>query len=112
MGSTYATLIRTDPTPLRGHVSAAGVSIEAFELTPGRYRVTVEYKELNKKKVEGFESSATYTCILEFVFEANKQYRIVRSGIAEDGKLKRISNDNWGVWLVGEEWNQPLAQCL
>jgi len=36
----------------------------------------------------------------------------VRSGIAEDGKLKRINNDNWGVWLVGEEWNQPLAQCL
>lgn len=122
-GSTFVTLISVDPPPLRIHVSAAGVAIEAFELSPGPHRVTVEYEESRRRKVEGFESRKTYTpslqgsrersgCALEFDFEAGKLYRVVRSGITEDGKLRQFTTNDWGIWLVGEERNRPLAQCL
>lgn len=122
VGSTYASLISSEPSPLRFHVSSAGVEIEAFELAPGPHQVTVEYEESGKSKVAGFKSSDTQTpalegsrrrsrCVLEFGFEADHLYRVVRSGIGEDGKLKRFGSDNWGVWLVGDEWDQPLAQC-
>ncbi|MEX0735125.1 MAG: hypothetical protein WD051_10920 [Steroidobacteraceae bacterium] len=122
-GSTYVTLISVDPPPLRFHVTAAGVAIEAFELAPGPHRVRVEYEESGKQKVEGFESRETYTpslqgsrkrsgCALEFDFEAGKLYRVVRSGITEDGKLRQFTTNDWGIWLVGEERNRPLAQCL
>ncbi|MGH8131223.1 MAG: hypothetical protein ACRES3_10265 [Steroidobacteraceae bacterium] len=122
-GSEYATLISADPLPLRTYVSAGGVAIDAFELTPGPHRVTVEYEESRKRKVEGFESRDTRMpslessrlrsrCALEFDFQANQLYRVVRSSIAEDGKLKRFNTDNWGVWLVAEAWDRPMAQCL
>ncbi|MEX0735127.1 MAG: hypothetical protein WD051_10930 [Steroidobacteraceae bacterium] len=122
-GSAYVTLISADPLPRRTYVSAGGFAIDAFELTPGPHRVTVDYEESRKRKVEGFESRDTGTpalegsrprsrCALDFDFQPDTLYRVVRSSIAEDGKLERFNTDNWGVWLVAGEWDRPLAQCL
>ncbi len=122
-GSTFATLTDVEPAPLRSYAAPSGFELEAFELKPGRYRVTVEYEELGKQKVEGFQSHETRTpslegsrrrsqCAFEFDFEAGRLYRVVRSGLAENGKLKRFGSGNWGIWLIADEWNQPLAQCL
>lgn len=124
--SAYATLVSTEPLPLRTYVSAGGTAIDAFELKPGPHRVTVEYEESRKRKVEGFESRDTRKsslagsrprsrCELDFDFQADKLYRVVRSSIAEDGKFKvfKVFNaDNWGVWLIEDGQNQPTAQCL
>jgi hypothetical protein len=121
--TTFATLVATDPSPLRAYVASGGSEIEAFELTPGRYRLTVDYEESGKQKVEGFESRDTYTpplagsrtrsrCAVEFEFEADVLYRVARQSLGDEGEFRRMQTDNWGVWLVVDGERRPTAQCL
>jgi hypothetical protein len=119
----FTSLLGSDPPPLRVEESEFIANrIRALELAPGKHRVRVEYEELSKRKVPGFESRETYTprfvraiprsrCVLEFDFKPGKRYRVVRSSISDDGALKLFYTDGWGVWLIEAGSDRPLAQC-